>query len=92
MPAIQTIQVVPSTGVAVRTTPGPNWTRFAIILEEGLDAVKLPFEFVTAEKQSRGAAMRAVVRIVRQGALGDQGFNFLRCEPIAGANRGVAGH
>src|SRR5260370_38511764 len=36
MPAIRAFWVVPSTGVALRTTPGRDWNRFEVFLEERL--------------------------------------------------------
>src|SRR6516162_10256616 len=42
MPAIRAFWVVPSTGVALRTTPGPDWTRLAVFLEERLGAFVVP--------------------------------------------------
>lgn len=53
---------------------------------------KLPVEILPCEQQRRWPTVRAVVGIGRQMAQRHQLGDLLRCERVAGANGGVAGH
>src|SRR5262249_58576494 len=57
-----------------------------------LDAPELSFQIVTAEEQGGWPAVRAVVGVVAEGALGDEGGDLLLRQRIAGAHSRVAGH
>src|SRR4051812_46045410 len=49
------------------------------------------FQVTSAEPQDGGPAVRAVVRVLRQLALRQQGGDLLLGEPVAGTDGGVAG-
>src|SRR5262249_42520994 len=53
---------------------------------------KLPFQIVLREQQRRRPAVWAVVVVIRQVTLRQQLVHLLRVQPLAGADRGVAGH
>src|SRR5262245_54598617 len=53
---------------------------------------ELPLQIVAAEEQGGGPAVRAVVGVVAEGALGHERGDLLLGERIARAHRRVAGH
>ena len=55
-------------------------------------APELAVEFLTAQEQGRGTAVRAVVGIQSKLAAGDQIGDFLRRQPISRTDGRMAGH